>query len=375
MTSSLRLGRVAGIEIGVNWSWVVVFALITWTLASAVFPSTNPDLSKGAYVAMAIVAAVLFFGSLLAHELGHALQARRDGMEIEGITLWLFGGVARFKGMFPSAGAEFRIAIAGPLVSLAIGVAFVLVGWGLALPEGVDGVIAWLGYINLTLLAFNLLPALPLDGGRVLRSALWYFKGDFRAATLIAAGIARGLAFVLIGAGIFLFIFESSFSGAWLAFMGWFLLQAAGNEARYLATRQALGGLRVRDLMVRHPVTVEPGMTLGEFMDRVAWTRRYTTYPVVEDGRTLGLLPFRCLAEVPRAEWDERRVADCMLGLDVVPLLDENAELVEALAALSEADVQRGLVLDGDRLVGFLSISDLARALEVGGLPRRRRAA
>jgi predicted transcriptional regulator len=157
--------------------------------------------------------------------------------------------------------------------------------------------------------------------------------------------------------------------------MGWFLLQAAGNEARYLATRQALGGLRVRDLMVRHPVTVEPGMTLGEFMDRVAWTRRYTTYPVVEDGRTLGLLPFRCLAEVPRAEWDERRVADCMLGLDAVPLLDENAELVEALAALSEADVQRGLVLDGDRLVGFLSISDLARALEVGGLPRRRRAA
>jgi Zn-dependent protease len=366
MTSSLRLGRIAGIEIGVNWSWLVVFALITWTLASAVFPSTNPHLSKGAYVAMAIVAALLFFVSLLAHELGHALQARRDGMEIEGITLWLFGGVARFRGMFPSAGAEFRIAIAGPLVSLAIGVVFVLVAWAVALPEGVDGVVAWLGYINLTLLVFNLLPALPLDGGRVLRSALWYFKGDFRAATLISAAVARGLAFVLIGAGLFLFIFESSFSGAWLAFIGWFLLQAAGNEARYLATRQALGGLRVRDLMVREPVTVDPDTTLGEFMDRVAWSRRYTAYPVVEDGRALGLLPFRRVAEVPRAEWDERRVRDCMLTLDRVPVLAEDAELVDALGALSQAEVGRGLVLEGHRLVGFLSISDLARALEVG---------
>jgi Zn-dependent protease len=376
VTSSLRLGRIAGIEVGVNWSWLVVFALITWTLASAVFPSTNPDLSKGAHIAMAIVAALFFFASLLAHEFGHALQARQEGMEIDGITLWLFGGVARFKGMFPSAGAEFRIAIAGPLVSLAIGVVCVLIAWGLALPEGVDGVVAWLGYINLSLLVFNLLPALPLDGGRMLRAGLWYFKGDFRSATLISAAIARGLALLLIGAGLFLFIFQSSFSGAWLAFIGWFLLQAAGNEARYLATRQALGGLRVRDLMVREPVTVKPEVTLGEFMDRVAWNRRFTTYPVVDDhGRAVGLLPFRCVAEVPRAEWDERRVRDCMLPLDRVPVLAEDAELVDALAALSEADVHRGVVLDGERLVGFLSISDLARALEVGGLRERRRAA
>jgi Zn-dependent protease len=375
VTSSLRLGRVAGIEIGVNWSWLVVFALITWTLASAVFPSTNPGLSKGAHVAMAIVAAVLFFASLLAHELGHAFQARRDGMEIDGITLWLFGGVARFKGMFPSAGAEFRIAIAGPLVSLAIGAVCVLVAWAVPLPEAVDGVVAWLGYINLTLLVFNLLPALPLDGGRVLRSALWYFKRDFRAATLISAVIARGLALVLIGAGIFFFIFEGSFSGAWFAFIGWFLLQAAGNEARYLATRQAFGGLRVRDVMTREPVTVEPEMTLGQLMDQVAWTRRHTTYPVVEDGQAVGLLPFRCVAEVPRAEWDERRVRDCLIPLRDVPVLEEDEELFDALAELSEADVHRGLVLDGERLVGFLSMSDLSRALEVGGPRRRRRAA
>ncbi len=232
MRSSLRLGRIAGIEIGVNWSWLVVFALISWTLASAVFPSTNPNLSKGAHIAMALVAATLFFASLLAHELGHALRARRDGMRIEGITLWLFGGVARFRGMFPSAGAEFRIAIAGPAVSLAVGGACVLVAWGASLPEGVDGVVAWLGYINLTLLVFNLVPALPLDGGRILRSALWHVKGDFRSATRIAVAVARAIAFLLIGAGLFLFVFQSSFSGAWLAFIGWFLLQAASGEAR-----------------------------------------------------------------------------------------------------------------------------------------------
>ena len=247
VNADIELGRIAGIRIGVNWSWLIVFGLIVWTLASGVFPSQNPALSKGTYIAMAIVAAVVFFASLLLHELGHAIQARREGVEIEGITLWLFGGVAQFKGMFPSAGAEFRIAIAGPLVSLGLGILFVVVSVFAGLPGTADGVVAWLGYINLTLLVFNLLPALPLDGGRVLRSALWYFKGDFPWATRIAADIGRGFGYLFIGAGLFLLIFQSSFSGAWLAFIGWFLLQAAAGEARYVATAQALSGLRVSD--------------------------------------------------------------------------------------------------------------------------------
>ena len=173
MTDSFTLGRIAGIRVGVNWSWLVVFALIVWTLSQSIFPRMNEGLSDVTYLTMAIVAALLFFISLLMHEYGHALVARREGMEIDGITLWLFGGVARFKGMFPSAGAEFRIAIAGPLVSLALGVLFVLFAGLAPAPEAVDGIAAWLGYINLSLLVFNLLPALPLDGGRVLRSALW----------------------------------------------------------------------------------------------------------------------------------------------------------------------------------------------------------
>jgi Zn-dependent protease/CBS domain-containing protein len=370
VNSSLELLTIRGIRVGVNWSWLVIFALIVWTLATGIFPDTNAGLSDGTYVAMAIVAAVLFFASLLGHELGHAFVAQREGMEIEGITLWLFGGVAKFKGTFPSAGAEFRIAIAGPLVSLALGLAFSLVAWAAGLPEELDGVAAWLGYINLALLVFNLLPALPLDGGRVLRSALWQAKGDFGWATRIAANVGRGFGYLMIAAGVFLFIFQGTFSGAWLAFIGWFLLSAASGELRYLATRQAFGGLRVRDLMVRDPVTVRPELTLGQFMDEVVWSRRHTTYPVVQDGRAVGLLPFRCVAEVPRGEWDERHVAECMLPLGRVPVLREDEDLVEAVSKLTDDGVNRGLVLDGERLVGILSVTDVARVLEVGR-PRR----
>ena len=179
MHATFSLGRIAGVEIGVNWSWAIVFALIVWSLASAVFPDQNPGHSNGAYIAMALAAAILFFASLLLHELGHAIQARRDGVEIEGITLWLFGGVARLKGELPSAGAEFRIAIAGPLVTLVLGAVFVAIAVLAGLPDAADGVAAWLGYINLFLLVFNLIPALPLDGGRVLRAALWAGKHDF----------------------------------------------------------------------------------------------------------------------------------------------------------------------------------------------------
>jgi Zn-dependent protease/predicted transcriptional regulator len=372
MSSSFTLGRIAGIRIGINWSWLVVFVLLVWSLASAVFPNQNDGLSDGTYLAMAVAAALLFFGSLLAHEFGHALEARREGMEIEGITLWLFGGVAQFRGSFPSAGAEFRIAVAGPLVSLAIGVVFVAAAAMLPLGAAIDGVAAWLGYINLVLLVFNLLPALPLDGGRVLRSALWGARGDFRWATTVAAGIGRGFGYLFIAGGLALLVFANAFSGAWLAFMGWFLLGAASAEARHLAAREALGGLRVRDLMVRDPVAVPVDLSLGDFMDGVVWNRRYTTYPVVDDGRVVGLLPFRCVAEVPRAEWDERHVRDCMIPRERVPVLEPEEKVIDALGELSESDVNRGVVLDGDRLVGFLSITDIARALELGGRRRLR---
>jgi Zn-dependent protease len=373
LRSSFEIGRFAGIRVGIHWSWLVVFALLVWSLSTVVFPAQNEGLGDGTYITMALAATLLFFISILLHEYGHALQARREGMEIEGIDLWLFGGVAQFKGMFPSAGAEFRIAIAGPLVSLVLGMAFVGVAVVTGTPESVDGVFAWLGYINLVLLVFNLLPALPLDGGRVLRAALWAARDDFRWATRVAAGIGRGFGYLFIAGGLLLFFTTSEASGLWIAFMGWFLLGAASAEARYLAVRDAYSGLRVRDLMVRNPTTVPPSLTIDDFMDQVVWTHRHTTYPVVENGRAIGLLPFRCVAQIPRSEWSRRTVRECMIPLESVPVLEEDEPLEEALVDLGADGVGRGLVLDDGRLLGLLSITDLVRALETEGLRRRSR--
>ena len=364
LSGNISLGRIGGVEVRINWSWLVIFALIVWTLADGVFPSTNPGLSGNTHLAMAIVAALLFVVSILLHELGHAWEARREGLEVDGITLWLFGGVSQFKGGFPSAGAEFRIAIAGPLVSLVLGVVFVLIAIA-GLPSAVDGVAAWLGYINLALLVFNLIPALPLDGGRVLRAALWRSKGDLGWATRVGTDIGRIFGYLFIGLGLAMFIFQGSFSGAWLAFIGWFLLQAATAEARYIATEAALHGLRVRDLMVRDPVTVDGDLTVGQFMDEVARSRRFTTYPVVDGGRPIGLLAFGSVAALPRSEWDSRRVREAMLPLDRVPQLTEDETAIDALTALSSPTSNRGLVVENERLAGLLSITDLTRALEL----------
>jgi len=364
LSGNISLGRIGGVEVRINWSWLVIFALIVWTLADGVFPSTNPGLSGNTHLAMAIVAALLFVVSILLHELGHAWEARREGLEVDGITLWLFGGVSQFKGGFPSAGAEFRIAIAGPLVSLVLGVVFVLIAIA-GLPSAVDGVAAWLGYINLALLVFNLIPALPLDGGRVLRAALWQSKGDLGWATRVGTDIGRVFGYLFIGLGLAMFIFQGSFSGAWLAFIGWFLLQAATAEARYIATEAALHGLRVRDLMVGDPVTVDGDLTLGQFMDEVARSRRFTTYPVVDRERPIGLLAFGSVAALPRSEWDSRRVREAMLPLERVPLLTEDETAIDALTALSSPTSNRGLVVENGHLAGLLSITDLTRALEL----------
>jgi Zn-dependent protease/predicted transcriptional regulator len=319
---------------------------------------------------MAIVAAFLFVASILLHELGHSWLARREGIEVDSITLWLFGGVAQFKDRFASAGAEFRVALSGPLVSIGLGVVFALIAVA-SLPTALDGVAAWLGYINLLLAAFNLLPASPLDGGRVLHAALWRAKGDYTWATRVASEIGQGFGYLFIALGLAMFAFQGSFSGAWLAFIGWYLLQGARAEARYVATEQALGGLRVRDLMVRDPVTVNADATIGRFMDDVAWSHRFTTYPVLEGGRPVGLLAFASVAAVPRSEWDTRSVRDTMISLDQVPLLTEDERAVDALTELSAPTANRALVVDNGHLAGLLSITDLARALEVGRMPAR----
>jgi Zn-dependent protease len=240
---SFTLFRVAGIRVGVNWSWAIVFGLIVWSLADRVFPAEDPGHSAGTYTAMALVAALVFFASLLLHELGHAVRARREGVEVAGITLWLFGGVARLGGGLPGAGAELRIALSGPLVTAVLAVVFVAVALAAPLPAAVGGVLAWLGYVNVILLVFNLLPAFPLDGGRVLRAARWRSTGSLLAATRTAVRVSRVLAFLIVAGGLALVVYGDTIGGLWLAFVGWFLLQAARAESwhAYAAERWRSG--------------------------------------------------------------------------------------------------------------------------------------
>ena len=372
MHLSLTLGRIAGIRVSINWSWLVVFALITWTLASAVFPSQDPGLGRSTYLAMASVAAFAFFASILLHELGHAVEARRQGMEIDGITLWLFGGVAQFKGAFPSAAAELKIALAGPLVSVLVGGSCLAAAGAGGLGAPVDGVLAWLGYINLILLAFNMLPALPLDGGRVLRALLWRARGDFVWATHVASGVGRFFGYALVSLGVVLFIGQGVWSGVWLAFVGWLLLEAATAEGRYGLLRGALGGLRVGDLMVRAPVTVAADAALDELMEEIVREHRFTTYPVVDGGRVVGLLRLAAAAAVPRGDWARVRVRDCMLPFDEVPQLREDEPLADALVALGPGSPGRALVVDRGLVVGLLSATDVGRLVASAGATQRR---
>jgi Zn-dependent protease len=356
----LVLGRVAGVRISVHWSWLIVFALIAWTLAAVVFPEQNPGHSDGAYATMAVVASAAFFGSLLLHELGHAVQARRESMEIEGITLWLFGGVAAFRGEFPSALAELRIALAGPLVTAVLASIFGLMT-AVALPDPAGGVLAWLAVMNLLLLGFNLLPALPLDGGRVLHALVWGRTRDRRRATSVGAGAGRALGFVMIAGGLALVLGGAAGSGIWFAFLGWFLLQAAMAEQRDLALREALGGLRVEDLMVHRPVVAPAGEPLNRFIDEVAHVHRFTTYPVVDDGKVVGLLPFARVAATPRVRWDDSTVRDCMLSLAESAVVSPGAPLLDALAEMERQGRTRALVLEEGELAGLLSITDVGR--------------
>ena len=375
MTPTFRLGRIAGVEIGANWTWLIVVVLVAWSLADGVFPETNPGLANRTYVVMAVIAVLVFFACLLLHELGHATQAQREGMAIDGITLWVFGGVARFRGSFPSAGAEFRIAIAGPLVSLALGTLFLAVSLAAPLPSAVDGVVYWLGSINLILLAFNLLPALPLDGGRVLRAALWQVKGDFAAATRTAAVLGRLFGQILIGGGVFLALFAASFGGLWLALIGWFLLHAAEAEANAAITHVAFAGLRVRDAMVAAPVTVDTDLSLERFMDDVFLRHRHTAYPVVEHGSPVGVITFRDAATIPRDAWPGVRVSERMTGLDDAVAVRSDDALEEASTMLFTSPLRRALVLDDGRLAGLLSATDVLRILEAlgkAGPPRAR---
>ncbi len=365
MGDTFRLGRIAGIRVGLNWSVLVLMAIIIWSLSANVFPDSNPDLDQNVYFAMAVVTAALFFGSILAHELGHAILARREGMEIDGITLWALGGVARFSGNFPSAGAEFRIAIAGPIVSAFLAAGFIGLSLVPSLPGAVHGTVTWLGLINLLLLGFNMIPALPLDGGRVLRSALWAWRGDMVGATRIAGGAGRVFAYAMMAAGGAMVLFVGALDGLWLVVLGWFLGGAATAETRAAATQATFSDVRVRDVMIEQPVTASPDETLADLHAAIVWGPQFTSYPVVDRGRAVGLLPAQRFSEAPQAQWATKSVAECMVPIERVPTFALDDPALDAMWRL-RSGIGRGLVIDSEeRMVGLLSITDIARTLRV----------
>jgi PDZ domain-containing secreted protein/Zn-dependent protease/CBS domain-containing protein len=370
MESSFTVLRIKGIPIGAHWSWLFVFGLVVWSLATSLFPATYPGLGEGTYLVMGAVAGLLFFASILLHELGHAFTAMREGMKIEGITLWLFGGVARFSGSFPSPGAEFRIAAAGPAVSIAIAVVLWLMGLGahaLGAPEGAVGVADYLARINAIVVAFNLVPALPLDGGRILRSYLWHRQADFAAATRSAtrAGIAFGV--VLATVGILEFFTSGTGGGAplWFVFLGWFLIQAAQGESGAAMVQSVLAGRPVSDFMTSQVVTVSPAMPVDRFLDEVVGARGHSTYPVVDRDRLVGMVSMRAAAEIPAPDRSFRSVADAMVTADQIRVVTPDDDMMETLFEL-ESGLKRAPVVDDGRLVGFISRSDAVRAVEVG---------
>jgi PDZ domain-containing secreted protein/Zn-dependent protease/CBS domain-containing protein len=373
MDSSFTIIRIRGIPVGAHWTWLFVFALVVWSLATALFPESYPGLSQITYAAMGIAASLLFFASILLHEIGHAWQALKEGMRIHGITLWLLGGVARFSGMFPSPGAEFRIAIAGPLVSIGLALVFWLVtaaGNAVGLPDAAVGVADYLARINAIVVAFNLVPALPLDGGRVLRAWLWRRQGSFSAATTSAARAGTAFGGLLVAIGLLdFFTGAGGASGLWLVFLGWFLIQASQSEAAAGGLHDVVRDRRVRDFMTPDPVTVAAGTSIDEFLEGAVHGRGHSSYPVVAGDRLVGLISLKRAGAVVHDERPYRRVDDVMWPAGDIAVFPSDTEMSDVLDSL-DREPRRAPVVDEGRVVGILSVSDVMHALELERLRR-----
>jgi Zn-dependent protease/CBS domain-containing protein len=361
-----RLFRLAGIPINVDASWLIILALITWTLAGF-FRGEVPGLETSDYWLMGLVAALVFFTCIVLHELGHSLVARRLGIPLRGITLFLFGGVAELEGEPTSAGREFAMAIAGPVVSVVLAVVFLVLAHTGA-PAGWDprvlAILEYLGRINGLVLAFNLIPAFPLDGGRVFRSILWGITGNIRRATHWAALLGQAFSWVLIGVGVLFFFWGDVVGGIWFGLIGLFLNNAAQSSYRQLLTRQALEGEPVRRFMNPDPVVVPPSLDLRHWVEDYVYRYHHKMFPVASAGHLEGIVRTAALGRFPREEWELHTVAeveDNARSLSVPP----DADALQALERMHRTGSSRLLVTDGDQLLGIVSLKDLLRFLEL----------
>ncbi|AZQ39454.1 site-2 protease family protein [Streptomyces cyaneochromogenes] len=368
MNETLPLGRIAGVRVGLNWSVLVIVALVTFTLAEGRFPDAHPDHSAWAYWALALLTAVVFLASLLAHELAHAVVARRNGVEVDGITLWMLGGVARLHSEARTPGAELRIAGVGPLTSaVAGGVLLILAVWLDALHTSglVVEAVAWLAGINIVLAVFNALPAAPLDGGRLLRAFLWHRTGDRLRSTRGAAAAGRMLGWFMILTGFAAMVFAGDLSGLWPALIGWFLIAAATAEQRQAELHGVLDDIPVSRVMTRAPDTVPTTTTLASFLTEGPFGRyRHSAFPALApDGTAAGLVTVRLINRAPFQARSTTTIGDVMRPLRDVTTAGPDDLVADLLPRLEASRDRRALVLDDGRVVGIVTLADITRAL------------
>ena len=365
-SNAKTLVRVFGLDIRVDPSWLLIAALITWSLSQHVFPAVLPDHSKATYFSMAVTATLLFFASLLLHELAHAFTGRRYGVETRTITLFLFGGVAELAEEPKRATDELWIALAGPLMSFALFCVFWVLASASALatmPVSLIEIFRYLALINLVLAVFNLIPAFPLDGGRVLRAWLWQRSGDVLSATESAAHAGTFFAYGLMGLGAISLFQGSMVGGIWQILLGMFILAAAKSSVEAQRAKSLLGDKTVADLLTPSPVVTAPNTTLAELVNQIMLRNRVSFIPVVEDQVLLGHIDSAVLAGMDRENWANTRVSDVFVGLADNVVVTPNTPITDLFTRIAETGQRKFMVVENRQLVGVITLADLSRYL------------
>jgi len=368
--AQVKLGRIAGISIGLHYSWFIIALLIALSLAGH-FHIANPHWSDVTVWSAAIITGVMFFAALLLHELAHSILAKARGLRVREITLFALGGVSQIESEAPNAKSEFWIAIVGPITSVVIGIVLIgaawLAGWrsGAEPATPITAVLLWLGYINLALAAFNMIPGYPLDGGRVLRAMIWWITRNADRATRLAAQIGQTVAFAIILLGLFQFFTErGNFGGLWLAFIGWFMLDAARTSYVQVGLTNELRGRTVADIMDRTCPTVEPYLSLQDFVDEFLLRRGLRGYVVVHDDQIVGLITPHEVKAVERDLWPQTSVQAVMRPLSKVRTVSPDTPALQALQMMGRDDINQLPVVSNGHLEGLFSRSHVVRFLQ-----------
>lgn len=351
-----------GVKIRLDASWILLALLIAWSLASGTFPELYRGLPQATYWGMAAATVVGVAASIILHELGHTLVARAFGLPIKSITLFVFGGVAEMEGEPKAPVAELLMAVAGPIVSVILGIGFLALAdlFPPTAPAQYAGVLHYLGVLNFTLAAFNMAPAFPLDGGRVLRAVVWLVTGDALKATRIAARSGEVIGLLMIGLGAFSALTTGLVHGLWWVVLGWFIYAMARAHRADAEARRLLSGARVGDLMTPNPVTAPATMSVDDFVETVLKRTPHDLIPVVAGDRIVGAAGFKNIKDSAREAWRDTRLADIATPLADLVTADENEPIEAALDRMRKVRASRLIVLDRDRIAGVLTLADLA---------------